>query len=303
MEQNKTNEGSMESLFAAWTKSVTDFWADMTKMQVGMPTATAGASEKFRKNPLYQAQKNWEIANKMWQSGFSSLTDPESMKAALEGMDSLPEFVTSMVGQTWDGYLELQKKWTEQMSKLGQHTEAYTFEELDQTLFKGLREIYEKEFQKFLNVPQLGLTRFQQERFNRFMDKYNLYQTAVNEFIYMFYIPVEKSAAVMQEKIEQMADQGEFYHNFKDYYNAWIKILEGHYMTLLKSPEYTQIMDSTINALVEYRQAKDEMLYDILQKLPIPTNRDMDELYKDFYLLKKQVKELSKKVNSEKNEK
>jgi polyhydroxyalkanoate synthesis regulator phasin len=33
-----------------------------------------------------------------------------------------------------------------------------------------------------------------------------------------------------------------------------------------------------------------------LQNLPIPTNKDMDELYKDLYILKKRVKELERKV-------
>jgi len=107
---------------------------------------------------------------------------------------------------------------------------------------------------------------------------------------------VEKSSAVMQEKVEELIEKGDIHDNFKDYYNMWIKILEGHYMTLLKSPEYTQVMNKTVEALVQYRKAKDEVMYDVLEKLPIPTNKDMDELYKDFYLLKKKVRELSKKL-------
>ena len=35
---------------------------------------------------------------------------------------------------------------------------------------------------------------------------------------------------------------------------------------------------------------------DMLQNLPIPTNKEMDELYKDLYILKKRVKELERKV-------
>jgi len=32
--------------------------------------------------------------------------------------------------------------------------------------------------------------------------------------------------------------------------------------------------------------------------LPVPTNKEMDELYKEFHLLKKRVNELEKKVKS-----
>jgi hypothetical protein len=31
--------------------------------------------------------------------------------------------------------------------------------------------------------------------------------------------------------------------------------------------------------------------------MPIPTNKDMDELYKEIYLLKKKVRELSRKLD------
>jgi len=73
-------------------------------------------------------------------------------------------------------------------------------------------------------------------------------------------------------------------------------------MTLLKSPEYTQVMNSTIEALTQYRKAKEEMLYDLLQDIPIPTNKEMDEFYKEFYLLKKKVRELSRKLEEKKGD-
>lgn len=287
MDQNQKEETGMESLFAAWAKSVTNFWGDMTNMQFGGTAKPSDTSEKSRKDPIYQAQKNWETGTKVLQLLLSASGKPENINDVLKGMHSLPEFMMKMVQQSWDGYLELQKQWAEKAERIGQHTEAYNFEDIDQNIFKSWREIYEKEFQKILNIPQLGLTRFQQERMNQFVDKYNVFYASLNEFIYMFYVPIEKSSAVMQEKIEEMAEQGEIHDNLKDYYNMWIKILEGHYMTLLKSPEYTQVMDKTVDSLVQYRKAKDEVMYDILQQFPVPTNKDMDELYKDLYLLKK----------------
>ncbi len=38
------------------------------------------------------------------------------------------------------------------------------------------------------------------------------------------------------------------------------------------------------------------MLYDLLNTLPIPTNKDMDELYKEFHVLKKRVREHAKRM-------
>jgi class III poly(R)-hydroxyalkanoic acid synthase PhaE subunit len=196
---------------------------------------------------------------------------------------------------TWEGYSQLYQMWLKGVGKLGEATKAYSFEGLKADTFKGWAEFYEKEIRPFLKTPPVGLTRFYQERANEAIDKLNKFQVDMAEFLHLLGLPVEKSLRVMQEKIEEEAKEGKLSENFKDYYDMWIKILEGHYMTLFKSPEYIRVQSRTLNAIEEYKAAREKVLVDILQFLPIPTNRDMDELYKEFHELKKTVKELAKK--------
>ena len=302
MNEEKKNETSADAVFADWMKSVTDFWKDMAKPEGGIPEMF-GMSSSRKSRTVRQVQKNFETGSKVFQSLFSSMSNPENMETLFKSADTLPDFLSSLTRQTWDGIFDIQKKWMERLAKIGQETKAYSFEDIDQETFRTVREIYEKEFRKFLQVPSLGLNRFQQERMNNLLDRYTLFQTALSELLYMFYVPLEKTAAVMQEEIEQMAEKGELFEDFKDYYNMWIKVLEGHYMTLLKSPEYTQVMDNAIEANLQYVKAREDVMYDLLQKIPVPTNRDMDELYRDFYLLKKKVRELARKVEAEQQEK
>ncbi|MEZ4528180.1 MAG: poly(R)-hydroxyalkanoic acid synthase subunit PhaE [Desulfobacterales bacterium] len=302
MNEEKKNETNAETVFADWMKSVTDFWKDMAKPEGGI-AEMFGMSSSRKSRTVRQAQKNLETGSKIFQSLFSSVSNPEHMETLFKGADTLPDFLSSLTRQTWDGIFDLQRKWMERLATIGQETKAYSFEDIDQETFRTLREIYEKEFRKFLHIPSLGLNRFQQERVNNLIDRYTLFQTALSELLYMFYVPLEKTAAVMQEEIEQMAEKGELFADFKDYYNMWIKVLEGHYMTLLKSPEYTQVMDNAIEANLQYVKAREEVMYDLLQKLPVPTNRDMDDLYKDFYLLKKKVRELARKVERDEQQK
>jgi hypothetical protein len=55
-------------------------------------------------------------------------------------------------------------------------------------------------------------------------------------------------------------------------------------------------MDNTIAAFIDYKAAKDDVLCDMLQPLPVPTNREMDALYKDFHAMKKKLRELSREI-------
>jgi polyhydroxyalkanoate synthesis regulator phasin len=76
----------------------------------------------------------------------------------------------------------------------------------------------------------------------------------------------------------------------------WIKILEGHYMTLFQSKQYTETMAKTLDALNRFLSARNEVLQDALKLLPISTHRDMDEVNREIYLLKRRIRSLEKKL-------
>ena len=296
MEQDQQEKTAPESLLAAWIKSAADFWMSSAK---SWPEA-AGASKPaaaFQTGDKGRTQESWQAGFRMWQALSSALSEPGTLDAFSKGISSLPDIVTRMAQTGWNGIFQLQQYWLERVGKIGQRGEAYQFENLDQQAFKAWSETYEKNFRQFLNIPQLGLTRLYQERVNRAADEFNLLQEAVAEFMYMLYLPMEKSLQVMQVKLEELSREGKLSENFKDYYNMWIKILEGHYMTLSKSPEYTRVLSKLLTVTEDFKMAKQEVLIDLLSNLPIPTHKDMDELCKEIYLLKKKVRALEKKVN------
>jgi polyhydroxyalkanoate synthase subunit PhaE len=296
MEQEQREKTGPESLLAAWIKSAADFWMSSAK---SWPEA-AGVSKpaaSFQPGGKGRGPESWQAGFRMWQALTSALSEPGTWDAFSRGISNLPDIVTKMVQTGWDGYFHLQQLWMERSGKIGQHSEAYQFENLDQQAFKVWTETYEKNFRQFLNVPQLGLTRLYQERVNHATDQFNQLQEAVAEFMYMLYLPMEKSLQVMQVKLEEISREGKLSENFKDYYNMWIKILEGHYMTLLKSPEYTRVLSKLLTVTEDFKMAKQAVLSDVLSNLPIPTLKDMDELCKEIYLLKKKVRALEKKLN------
>ena len=201
-----------------------------------------------------------------------------------------------MAKSGWEANFQTQQHILEKAGKIGQRVEAYNFDNLDQEVFKALTDIYDKELRQYFHIPQLGLTRFYQERFNALLDKQNIFETTLAEFLSIIYLPIEKSFKVLQEKLQTMAQEGVLPKEAKENYAMWIKILEGHYMSLFKSKEYTDALHNTLEKLEDFIQAKNETLQDMLQFLPVPTNKEMDELYKEFHQLKKRVRELEKKV-------
>ncbi|MDI9569189.1 MAG: poly(R)-hydroxyalkanoic acid synthase subunit PhaE [Pseudomonadota bacterium] len=294
MEEKKSEQIDLDTVMQGWMKASTDFWTSLLK-------ALPAAAPAFKAAEVGEGIKNryaesMESAIKRLKTTQAAFNDPQVADAVLKGLNTMPEFIMKIARAGWEAAAKLQKQAMEKAGKIGQKTEAYQFENLDQDVFKLWREIYEEEFRQYFQVPQLGLTRYYQERMNRLADQANILQAALSEFFYLLYLPMEKSTQVLQDKVEELSKEGKAPEKTKDYYNLWVKILEGHYMNLFKSPEYLAALREMLDQVENFANAKNEVLQDILQSLPVPTNRDMDDIYKDLYLLKKRVRVLEKEL-------
>jgi class III poly(R)-hydroxyalkanoic acid synthase PhaE subunit len=172
-----------------------------------------------------------------------------------------------------------------------------SFEKFGHEAVKTWTAIYEQSVQPLLKIPPVGLTRVHQEKINRLADKFNAYQAAVSEFQMLLYVPMEKSFADMRVELEKLTEKGEPAQDFKVHYGTWIKVLENHYMSLFRSQEYRLALSRLLNETAAFRVTGNDVLMGFIEFLPIPTNREMDELYKELYTIKKQAKESAKKIN------
>lgn len=224
------------------------------------------------------------------------MTEPESASATVNSMSALPEIMMKIAISGVEAAMKTQIHLMEKANRIGKRAEAYNFDNLDQQVFKALTDIYEQELRQYLKIPPLGLTRFYQERFNDMLDKHNIFQTTLAEFLSILYLPMEQSFQVLQDKLREMAEQGNLPGNVKETYGMWLKILEGHFMNLFQSSEYLDALHRTLNHLEDFLIAKDNAMLDFLQTIPVVTQKDMDDLYKEFHLLKKRVRELEKET-------
>ena len=62
----------------------------------------------------------------------------------------------------------------------------------------------------------------------------------------------------------------------------WIQILERDYNDFFKSPDYLMVLAKTLGAMADFKSKRDEMIQDMLTDLPIPSDKEMNELYKEI---------------------
>jgi polyhydroxyalkanoate synthesis regulator phasin len=284
-------EGSIfQSVFDTWGKMAEDFGKNMASAWPGGQDTTEPKAE----SGTGPAAKLFEEFLKPWKASLDALGQPGPTAVPFGELNRFPEVFMQFAQTAWKGYSETIFQVMQQVDRAGKTVSAVGLEDLKIDTMRAWSEIYAKEIRRFFNIPALGLSRFYQERTNRMMDTYTLFQSTFTEFVQLCYVPVEKSMAITQEKIAELAEKGELPKDSKGYYQLWLKHLEAHYLNLFRSPEYIQAMEKTLNTLETFVTARREFLNDLLQFLPVPTQREMDDLYRELYRLKKKVAGLEK---------
>lgn len=295
MADNAQEKTGSKNFFADWVKMTTEFWAPMAQMWIALNQTRGMTSNSTEDDKKPGMQESWDAAQKTWQSFSQGMSEPDTMETFLKGVGMLPEIFLKIFQTGLTTSINFQERWMEDYGRLQESAKSYTDKDVKENAFKAWTRLYEQEFRKFFKIPQLGLTRLYQEKMIRWMDKFNIYQAELTKFFSLLLGPMEKSFQVLPEKLKELVKKGDLPDDSRKYYQIWIKILEEHYITLFQSPEYNCELNKALDSMMKFSQAKKEILQDVMNTLPVPTHKEMDELYKEVYLLKKRIKELEKK--------
>lgn len=293
-EKKRSGSTDPHDFSTAWMKSAMDLWQGMHQLWLDpMMQSFAGPGSSHKQETSTQA--SLDAAMKKWQAFVMAMSGPESMDALFKSVGTIPGMLAQLAQSTSNGFFHIQQKWLERAGRLGEATEAYQFQNLDENIFHTWTETYKKEFQQFFRIPQLGLARSYQEKIQQVLDKSTIFQSTMSEYIRMMSLPIRRSFTVMDEQLAQMVESGKLPSDPQEYYRLWVKILEGLYMTMYRSSEYLETLGKTLNALTEYSEARGDVCGDILSMMSIPNRKEIDELEREVFELKKRLRALEKK--------
>ncbi len=289
-------------VFGTWMKSATDFWLQMAGSM--MPQPESGTFEHVKDHVKDEDHGDADhdplagsaaqvLAASMTAAGAlaSAMGQPDSLVSSLKSVTAIPDIILKMIQPAFDNLAEMTGKMTGQMGKSAQYAISPG---VDRQAFRIWHDVYDSEFRKFINIPQLGLMRYHQEKFSQFFDCLGQLETIMAGFLQLVFQPLYDSFATFQEQIAEKSIRNGLPEDLRSYYTIWIKILEGHYMRLLRSPEYLKMLSEALNAASAYAKARRELVNDLLQYLSLPSISDFEEMQKELYLLKKRIGKIEK---------
>ena len=150
-DEDKQNPFQESSIFP-WLQTALDMWLNMAKATPPSPDNAPDTQTAMQNRFTQQLDTNLNL----FKSFSRMMSEPESASAAANSFSALPEIFLKMAKSGFDAAMQIQNHLMEKAGKIGKRTEAYNFDNLDQEVFKALKDVYEKELRQYLKIPPLG---------------------------------------------------------------------------------------------------------------------------------------------------
>ena len=158
---------------------------------------------------------------------------------------------------------------------------------------------YEATLGKITEIPAIGPSREKSEKMSKglplFFSLYSTWMDTVSDFQA---ISIE---AMKRMKIKTASAEGKTdVENCKELYNVWMESYSETFKEFLKSGHFSSDMGKFMSNFLDVQKFNRDLLEEnYLKPSNLPTKSDIDELNRELYSLKKQVKELSYKINAD----
>lgn len=259
---------------------VLEFWRDV------LAPSLTGPQGKVDPEKLKELSQNWlnsyeETINRIF-GDFAT----ESRKQMIK---STGQIVRTQLDAFWNYWLPLIENFEgfpeKLMSSLSGDYKAI------QEIYHIMRRAYEDGFGKIFHLPTMGYFREVMEKINNAIDSYIDYLLAMNEYYSLFYQTALRATEKVISRINEFKDEDwSSPEGVRKFYRLWWTINEDTYHELFLSPEFTSLLKEVLRRGLILKKWTDEITDKLLESTPLPRKKDMDEIYRAIYELKKEVR-------------
>lgn len=154
----------------------------------------------------------------------------------------------------------------------------------------------ERTIGRLLQVPSLGFTREHNDRVAKTLDSWlHLCRTSFECRLALGAVWVRALEELVAE-LESLSAKGESVRTLPDLLALWTEVGERAMVEDLGSDEYARVQGRFLNAAMAFRLREREMVEPLFQASHIPTRREMEEVTRGIYELRKEVRRLERRL-------
>ncbi len=323
MEKETTRWSEMaNSLADTWAETGTQMWKNWFTVMGAVPTRESVADTK--PEAKYVAQRfvdNQELLTRLLQLSFNAWQEiwpkveagedwqqvlskyTEQMRTQLEEFSAETFKSSQDVSQLWRLYIKEMQKF----SQLGTATLEASIKPLGKAV-TGTSEpwlelnnlywnlLYEETFGSLMQSPILGPSRELTGTVLKAFDAWtNLYRGSIDYQTVLAEIQIRSFEELMQELIS-LAEKGKKVEDWRQFQQLWSRVADGVFEEEFCDEDNLKIRGNFLNALNSYRLHQQELMELWLKMMNMPLRSEVDEVHKNIYELRKELKTLKKKL-------
>jgi len=150
---------------------------------------------------------------------------------------------------------------------------------------------YEESVGRVLKTPQFGISRESVQQAMAATDAYHRFLLALGDFTIKFNIPLKDAFEELMRTVKEREGTDEDFKSAREIYDAAVSLLDEEYDAHIKSPQGVQMVVDVVEKYLDFKK-KADIVNDIwLKSLSIPTSREMEDVYRGIYELKRKMRQ------------
>ncbi len=176
--------------------------------------------------------------------------------------------------------------------------------ESSQEYYNRWLNIYKAIMGRIIEIPAVGPAREKNEKTMKGLSTFfNLYEAGMDISSDLQGVFTEAMRRVKEKTANDMVGEISSSKD-KEFYNIWIETYSETFKEFSKSHHFASDLGKFNSYLIDLQQYNREMLEEnYLKPMNIPTKKEIDEINKELYFLKKKVKELAGQIKELKENK
>ena len=164
--------------------------------------------------------------------------------------------------------------------------------------------IYKTTMGRLVEMPVVGPAREKSEKMMKGLSTFvNLYAAGMDISSNLQTVFAEAMRKV-QEKTANDMEREISPGKYKEFYKIWIETYSETFKDFSKSDHFVSDLGKLNSCLIDFQQNNREMIEEnFLKPMNLPTKKEIDEINKELYSLKKTVKELARQIKELKENK
>lgn len=168
---------------------------------------------------------------------------------------------------------------------------------------KEWKDAYNKTFGILVKSPVVGSSREMLEQNNKAVDSMIDMLISVSEFMTKSLSVGYKNSQEVFEEYFEAVDKGEDPKTFNEFYKMWSKHVENAIEKYFYTDEFSKLIAKAADSYMIFKIEFDKLIEKSLSDSPIVTKSEVDNVYKNVYELRREVRSLKKELEELKGKK